>query len=246
MAVVTFTDQRARHGGPPHWSLHHLPGPVADDRAFGGHDRPVILLQIADPLRQRRQRQRIGAQIHLAIAIADRQRAAPARSDHQVMASGKQNRQGEGAVEAGQSGRHRLFGGLLSIELSRQQMRHHLGIGFGGEPHPLFLQFRPQLLEIFYNAVVHESHALGCMRMCIHLSCGAVRGPTRMADADRAGQGGCRNYRLQAGRFCPPLAAARYGHLPKWPHRPNRSRGIRGAAARPAAEAQLPAHLECQ
>jgi hypothetical protein len=47
---------------------------VIDLRALPSDDDPVALLQIRDLLGQRRKRQRIGAQIGLALAIADDQR----------------------------------------------------------------------------------------------------------------------------------------------------------------------------
>ena len=45
--------------------------------------------------------------IHLAVAVADRERAAAPRADQEVVVAGEQQRQGEGALEA----RQRRLGG---------------------------------------------------------------------------------------------------------------------------------------
>ena len=64
-----------------------------------GHDRPVALLEIGDAAGQRRQRQRVGAEEHLARAIADGERAAATSADQQIVLAGEQEGEREGAVE---------------------------------------------------------------------------------------------------------------------------------------------------
>ena len=56
-------------------------GRVADDGALAGHNDPVAFLEIGDAVGERRERQRVGAEIHLALAVADRERRALPRAD---------------------------------------------------------------------------------------------------------------------------------------------------------------------
>ncbi len=68
------------------------------------------------------------------------------------------------------------------------QMRDHLGVGFGREFGALCLQLAPQLGEILDDAVMHDGELVGRVRMRVVLGRPAVRRPAGMADADGAGQ----------------------------------------------------------
>ena len=83
-------------------------GGVEDRHLARGDDRPVALFEIGDAAGQRRQRQRVGAEKHLAVAVADRERAAAARADQQIVLAGEQKGEREGAFEPRQGLCHRL------------------------------------------------------------------------------------------------------------------------------------------
>ena len=63
---------------------------VEDLRAVAGDDDPVAFFEIGDLLGQRRERERVGAEIGLALAVADHQRRAEPRADQQVGISAEQ------------------------------------------------------------------------------------------------------------------------------------------------------------
>ena len=82
VAVIALVDQQRggeRTGDRP---LDRLAVAVADGDAFARQHRPVAVLQIGDGVGEGRQRDGIGADEHLAVAIADGQRAALPRHDH--------------------------------------------------------------------------------------------------------------------------------------------------------------------
>jgi hypothetical protein len=133
-----------------------------------------------------RERQGVGADKHLAIAIADRERAAAAGADQQVVPAGKEEDEREGAIEAFERSRDRL----RRVETLRQIMRHEvcdgLGVGVGvegmAEPGELFFE----RLEILDDAVMHDRDLVGRDRVRVFLDRLAVRRPACVADADRA------------------------------------------------------------
>ena len=53
-----------------------------DDGTAAVQHRPVALLEVLDAVGERCQRQRVRPEIHLAVAITDRQRATAPRADH--------------------------------------------------------------------------------------------------------------------------------------------------------------------
>ena len=96
-------------------------------------DRPVALVEIGDPLGQRRQRQRVRAEIILALAIADGQRRAHARADDQVGMVAEQDGDGEGAVQARQHGRDRVLRRRAALDLAGDQMGDDFAVGLALE-----------------------------------------------------------------------------------------------------------------
>ena len=62
---------------------------VVDGGALAGQHDPVAVLEIADGVGERAERDRVRSQIHLALAIADRERRAVAGADHQVVFAGE-------------------------------------------------------------------------------------------------------------------------------------------------------------
>ena len=110
-----------------------LPVSVLDDRAAAGEDDEIAVLEIADRAGEGRERNRVGAEIHLAVAIADGERRAAPGADQEILLAGKQEGEREGALEPRQRrGDRRDRAGAL-LHLVGDEMRHHLGVGLGRE-----------------------------------------------------------------------------------------------------------------
>ena len=156
--------------------------------ARAGEHRPVAVFEIADLLGEGRQRNGVGAEIHLAFAVADGERRAFARADHQIVLTDKQEGERESAAQFFERGRHRLDRRLAVLHLLGDQMGDDLGVGFAAELAAVFGEPLTQLAEVLDDAVVHDGDAVGGMRMRVALGRPAVRRPARVADADIAGQ----------------------------------------------------------
>jgi len=196
--VVALADQRARKGGLPDLPGGDRAGAVADGGVVPGHHRPVVLLEIADALGEGGEGERVRAQIHLPVAIADRQRTAAARADHEVVPTGENDGEREGAGEARQHRRDRLFRGLLPVQLAGQQMGDDLGISLGLEAHALVLELGAQLLKVLDDAVMDQRHPLGGVGMRVGDGRGPMRRPAGVANADRPRQRRAVQLRFQA------------------------------------------------
>jgi hypothetical protein len=188
VAVVALADQRARQFGLAHLALGFVAALVEDRRAGARHHRPVALFQIADLLGQRRQSQGVGAEKHLAVAVADRQRAAAPRAHHHVVFTGKNDRQREGALEPAQGRRDGLRGRRPTVELAGDQRGDRLGVGIAFEVVAGVSQFGAQALKIFDDAVVHHRDPVGRVGMGVGFVGHPVGRPAGVADADIAGQ----------------------------------------------------------
>ena len=180
VALVHHQSRRQRAGDRP---LHCLAAAVADGDARARQHGPIAVLEIDDGIGERRQRDGVGADEHLAVAQPDGQRAALARHDHQVVIAAKDHGEREGAFQPLQrvvDGADRVFAGF---QLGRDKMSDHFGVGVAGEggavAHQLFLQ----LAEILDDAVMHHRHQLGHMRVGIGFDRLAVGRPAGMADA---------------------------------------------------------------
>src|SRR5581483_3628347 len=134
------------------------------------------------------ERDRVRAEIHLAAAVADRERRALARADHQVVLAGEQESQRKGAAQLRQRRGDRLGRRLAAGHFLGDQMGHHLGVGLAAELVAVLAELLAQLAEILDDAVVHDRDALGGMGMGVALARLAVRRPAGVADADGAGQ----------------------------------------------------------
>ena len=84
----------------PEASRNSAPARVSDD--------PVAFLEIGDAVGERRERQRVRAEIHLAVAVADRERRALARADQEILLALEQIDEREGAAQALQRRVNRL------------------------------------------------------------------------------------------------------------------------------------------
>ena len=186
VAVVAFVDQkrrgrRARDGAGDLRAVF-----VEDQRAVMAQHREIALIEEGHAVREGRERHRVGAKEHLALAIADRERAAAARSDHEVLAPREQDRQRKRAAQLGQRSLNsrRRFG--AKAQFAVEKMGDHFGIGLAFEARAVPLQLLAQLPEILDDAVMHDGDAARHMRMGVSLDGRAMRGPARVADAGRA------------------------------------------------------------
>ena len=78
-------------------------------------------------------RKRVGAEIILAVAIADRQRRPHPRADDQVGIVAEQEGDGEGADEPWQHCGDRLLRRGSALDFARDEVPDHLGIGLALE-----------------------------------------------------------------------------------------------------------------
>ena len=104
MAIVALVDQKRRSHRFLHRARDLVAAGVAHLHAVAPEHRPVALLQVADRVGERRERERVGAEIHLALAVADRERRTLAGAHQQIRLALEQEREREGATQARQCG----------------------------------------------------------------------------------------------------------------------------------------------
>ena len=80
-------------------------------------------------------------------------------------------------------------------------MSDDLGVGVGTEFRALVLELVPQLAEILDDAVVDHGEAVGGVRVRVAFGRPAVGCPTRVADADGAGERLAREPRLEIAQL---------------------------------------------
>ncbi len=188
MAVVALVD--VHDGGLrfEHRALHDRALGVVDLGAAARDDHPVAVLEIAHRVGERRQRNRIGADEHRALAVADGERRALARADQEIVLAGKQEGERKRAAQPRQRRFHRLDRRRAALHLLADQMGDDFGVGLGDEFGALGLQLAAQLDEILDDAVVHDRELFGGVRMGVVLGRTAVGRPAGVADADGARQ----------------------------------------------------------
>ena len=139
--------------GRPALAVEHH-GPLAAEEG------DVALLEVLDALGQRRQRQGVGAHEHLVLAVADRQRAALAGDDQEILVALEQDGQREGPLQPAHGRQGRLARRQAARQHGADQVRHDLGVGLGGEGVAVRHQLGAQLLEVLDDAVVDDRHPL--------------------------------------------------------------------------------------
>ena len=82
--IVAFFREQASGRTALDAPLDRLAGWVADVGAFARERHPVAILEIGDAIGEWRERQRVGAEVHPVIAVADRERRAPPGPDQQI------------------------------------------------------------------------------------------------------------------------------------------------------------------
>ena len=194
VAVVALLGQQSAGGAVNRLAFDDAVGRIVERRPGAGGDDPIALLEIGDAVGEGGERQRVGAEKHRAVAVADRERRALARADQQVVLAGEQIDEREGAAHPFQRRGDRL-GRLLALrQLVLDQERRRFRIGLGGEAMALGDQFLAQRLEILDDAVVDDGDARAGVRMGVGFARLAVRRPAGVADADRP----CQRRRIRA------------------------------------------------
>ena len=104
---------------------------IADLNAGAGHDGPVAFVQIGDRVSHWGQRDGVRADEVFAVPVADRQRAAFAGGDQQVVFTVEQKAQRIGTVQLGDGRGSRLAGGLPLIKVILCQQGDGFRVGVG-------------------------------------------------------------------------------------------------------------------
>src|SRR6478736_4800216 len=88
--VVALVDELRRRRRFNDWPLDLTALLIANFDALARDDRPITIFKIADGVCEWRKRDCVRAKVHLALAVADRERRAFARSDQKVVLAGEQ------------------------------------------------------------------------------------------------------------------------------------------------------------
>ena len=133
VAIIAFFDQQAARLAAHLAAGDDLACRVVEHRAFARQHDPVALFEIGNEIGERGERQRVRAEIHFAVAIADRQRRALARADQQIVFAVKEIGERVGAAHARQRGGDRFNRALAAGEFVGDQKGGDLAVGFGFE-----------------------------------------------------------------------------------------------------------------
>ena len=121
-------------------ALRDLAAAVVNFGARACQDHPIAVFQIADLVGERRQRDRVGADIHRAVAETDGERGAFACADQKIVFAGEQKRQCKSAAQPRQRRLHRVDRRGAAFHFLGHQMRDDFGIGLGREFDALVLK----------------------------------------------------------------------------------------------------------
>ena len=186
VAVVALADHGAVVGGDALCPRDRPAARLAYRHSTGPQHRPVALVEVADPLGEGRERQRVRGEIGGVVRVPDGKRRAAPSPDQEPRVACEDDREREGTFEL----LERFGRGRLGIQPARHvkvdQVRDHLGIGVGAELPPLRLQRGPQLPVVLDDAVVDHRDATGSMRMGVSLAGLAMGRPAGVPDAHGA------------------------------------------------------------
>ena len=188
VAIIRLVDQRRRGGMFERVAMNNSVVLVVDNCAVARQDHPVAVLEIADGVRERAERDGVRAQIHFTLAVADGERRPVACADHQIFVASENEPQCECAAKLRQCRLDRLDRLESLAEQIIDEMQDDLGIGFCFENRAFFLQGLTQLAEILDDAVVNHRDVIGGMGVRIILGRPAVGGPACMSDAGMTGE----------------------------------------------------------
>jgi len=210
--VIALLHQSRGGGHGAHSPLHRCAARIEDQRLIVVDGDVVALLQIGDAVGERPDRQGVGADEHLALAITDHQRTAAPRAHDQGVVALHQHADGVGAGQAGEGGLQRRERRLSGLDLAVDQVGDDLGVGVAGEYPALRDQFALQFGEVLDDPVVHDCHPARDLGVGVAGGGRAVGGPAGMADAGETGQRLCAQGVLQgadlAGRAAPVQPAS--------------------------------------
>ena len=205
--VVALLHQGGRRGDHLHRPLHGLAGSVEHLSPLVVDRRVVAVLQIDHLVGEGADRQGVGADEHLALAVAQHQGRAVAGGEDHVTLAEHQHAQGVGSREPPGRGGEGLERRHALDQVLVDQMGHHLGVGLAGEHPALADQLGLQLGEILDDAVVHHRHPAGDVRVGVLLVGRAVGSPAGVADAGPGVQRVLLQHRLQFAQLARRPAA---------------------------------------
>ncbi len=186
VAMVALVDHIGRRLRYLPLALHRLAGEIDDLSTLPGHDGAVAIHQIGDLVGEGRQRNGVGTQEHFSAAITDGKRRAGARRKQRTGIVLEHHHQRIGACDTIQHLQHSLTMTKTLAGIFRQKLRHHFGVGLGGEGRALGGQFFAQFGEVFDDAVMDDGHAIDEVRVSVGFVRHAVGRPACMRDADHA------------------------------------------------------------
>ena len=102
VAMVALIDHERRSVGLEDRTLDLAAGGVMHFDGFARQHNRVAVLEVGNRIGERCERDGVGAEIHLAVAVADRERRAFARTDQEIVLAGEQERERERATKPGQ------------------------------------------------------------------------------------------------------------------------------------------------
>ena len=143
----------------------------------------VAVLEIRHAVGERRQRDRVRAEEHLARPVPHRQRRALAGADHQVALPLEQEGQRERAVQPRQRGAHRLDRGHALTDQVAGQLRHGLRVGLRLGDDTVLGEFGPKLAKVLDDAVMDHRDGTVAVGVGVRLRRRAVGRPAGVADA---------------------------------------------------------------
>ena len=184
---------------------------LADVGPLAGQRHPVAFLEIGDAIGEGGERERVRAQIHFPVAIADSQRRALTRADQEILLALKQIDERERPAEAPKRRMNRVLRRLAFAEFVLDDESCDLGIGLGRERVALGGKLLPQRPEVLDDAVVDDREPRRSVGVGVNFGGLAVRRPPGVADADRAAERRSGEFRLQVPELAlgaPPLDTA--------------------------------------
>ncbi|MNX93838.1 hypothetical protein D3C86_1260460 [compost metagenome] len=184
VAMVALVDHEGRRLRDLTLALHRLAREIDDLSTLAGQDGTIAIHQIGDFVGEGRQRDGVGAEEHFAPTVTDGKRRAGARRKQRAGIILEHHHQRIGACHAVQHLQHRLAMAETLPGIFRQKLRHHFGVGLGGEGCTLGAQFVAQFGEVFNDAVMDDGNAIDEMRVGVGFVRNAVGRPAGVRDAN--------------------------------------------------------------
>ena len=201
MREVTLADQRTRRRRQFHRPVDDRSGHVVDGRTVAADLNPVAFLKITDAAGQRGQCQRVGAQIHLAISVTDGERTPTAGANHHIVMPGKEDSEGERALQPTHGSLNRLLRVVSFAEKAADEMDDNFRVGFRLKFTALRRKLSSQIKKILDDAVVNKNDPTIGMRMRVYFGRRAVSGPAGMTDPNRSRQRFIGDERFEVNEF---------------------------------------------